>query len=118
MQRKDELSILDGCVLWGNRVIIPMTGRESVLKLLYDCHPGITKMKQIARSLVWWPGIDSEISSTVEHCHTCQVNQRVPEKAPVHTSEWPTRPWSRIRIDHLGPFEGTTILVVVAAPSN
>ena len=27
VQRKDELSILDGCVLWGNRVIIPMTGR-------------------------------------------------------------------------------------------
>ena len=75
MQRKDELSILDGCVLWGNRVIIPMTCRKSVVKLLHDCHPGITKMKPIARSLVWWAGIDSEISLTVEKWNTCQVNQ-------------------------------------------
>ena len=75
-------------------------------------------MKQNARSLVWWPGIDSEISLTVEHCSTCQANQRVPEKAPLHTWEWPKRPWSRIHIDHLGPFEGKTILVVVDAHSK
>ena len=28
-QRKDELSMLDGCVLWGNRVIVPLAGKST-----------------------------------------------------------------------------------------
>ena len=40
--RKDELSMLDGCVLWGNRVIVPLAGRKDVTELLHDGHPGIT----------------------------------------------------------------------------
>ena len=30
-QRKDELSTIDDCVLWGNRVIVPVVGRPDVL---------------------------------------------------------------------------------------
>ena len=52
-QHKDELSVLDGCVLRGSRVIIPRAGRAPVLDLLHDGHPGITRMKSIARQIVW-----------------------------------------------------------------
>ena len=52
---KDELSIQHGCILWGVRVIVPPPGRSIVLDQLHEAHPGITRMKQLARSFVWWP---------------------------------------------------------------
>ena len=56
-QRSEELSVQDGCVLWGSRVSIPKKGQQGVLELLHDGHPGISRMKGIARSIVWWPGL-------------------------------------------------------------
>ena len=40
-----ELSIQDGCVLWGSRVITPKKGREAVIALLHEQYPGITRIK-------------------------------------------------------------------------
>ena len=59
--KQDEISIEQGCVLWGTRVIIPSRGRERVLELLHESHPGIVKMKSIARIVCWWPKLDSDI---------------------------------------------------------
>ncbi len=84
VNRRDELSAVDGCVLWGARVVIPPPGRELVLKQLHDTHPGINKMKSLARSYVWWPGLDTDIISTVQRCETCEVNSPLPSKAPLH----------------------------------
>ena len=55
-QRKEELSIQGRCVLWGGRVIVPPASHSVVLEVLRDGHPGVTKMKQLARSicLVAW----------------------------------------------------------------
>ena len=50
-----ELSALDGCIVHGSRVVIPPPGRQLVLDELHDTHTGITKMKSIVRSFVWWP---------------------------------------------------------------
>ena len=47
-QQKDELSIRDGCILWGNRVVVPLPGRKSVLEELHLSHPGISRMKSLA----------------------------------------------------------------------
>ena len=53
--RKSELSILDGCILWGSRVVVPPQGRPQVLEELHDAHTGACKMKMLARSYIWWP---------------------------------------------------------------
>jgi hypothetical protein len=46
--RKDELSIQDGCVLWGSRVVVPKKGQPKVLDQLHQGHPGMARMKSLA----------------------------------------------------------------------
>ena len=48
--RKDELSVLDGCILWASRVVIPPPGQKVLLDELHETHPGKNKMKALARS--------------------------------------------------------------------
>ena len=61
--RKNELSVVDGCVLWGSRVVIPPPDCAIVLNQLHDTHFGINKMKSLAHSYVWWPKLDADIMS-------------------------------------------------------
>jgi transposase InsO family protein len=116
--RREELSVIDGCILWGCRVIIPPKGRNIVMSQLHDTHPGVSRMKRLARSYVWWPGMDSEIESKVCGCSTCQLDRPSPAKAPLHPWEWPSRPWSRVHMDHAGPFMGKIYLILIDAHSK
>ena len=47
--RRAELSLFEGCVLWGTRVVIPSDHREAVLTELHDTHPGMSRVKGLAR---------------------------------------------------------------------
>ncbi|XP_033114862.1 uncharacterized protein K02A2.6-like [Anneissia japonica] len=116
-RRNNELSVQKGCVLWGSRVIIPVQGRERLLAELHDSHPGMVRMKALARSYLWWLGLDLDIETTVRGCTVCQQHGKVPPRASLHSWEWPGKPWYRIHIDYAGPFEGKMILVIVDAHS-
>ena len=116
--KQHELSIHKHCLLWGSRVVIPAKGRKRVLDELHIAHPGIVRMKSLARSYVWWPGIDKDIESFVSTCETCQKHQHAPPHAPTHPWEIPRRPWSRIHIDFAGPFQGQNFLIIVDAYSK
>ena len=115
--RRTEISVEDGCLLWGTRVIIPPKGREKVLVVLHEAHPGITRTKSLARSYVWWPGLDHDIETLVKNCGKCQQNQKQPPEAPLPW-EWPGQPWSRLHVDYAGPFQGEIFLVLVDAYSK
>jgi len=52
-KRKNELSLHDGCILWGSQVVVPPQGRNKIKQELHERHPGATRMKALARSFVW-----------------------------------------------------------------
>ena len=71
-QRRDKLSVQDACILWGSRVVIPPPGCPKVIDELHAGHPGISRMKSLARSYVWWSGMDADIESKVKNCQLRQ----------------------------------------------
>ena len=92
--KRTELSIFEGCLLWGARVIIPKPYQEAVLIQLHEGHQGIGRTKSLARMYVWWPGIDRDVDRCVRQCATCQKSRPEPPEAPLHSWSWPTRPWA------------------------
>ena len=117
-KRKTELSVLDGCILWGTRVVVPPQGRQFVLQELHDTHLGASKMKSLARAYIWWPKMDTEIENLAKSCLTCQKTSSSPAKSLLHPWEWPALPWSRLHLDFAGPFLGYMFLVLVDAHSK
>ena len=75
-------------------------------------------MKGIARGVMWWPGLDTDIENQVKSSQKCQVNQKAPASVPLQPWEWPTQPWTRLHIDYAGPLMGKMFLVVVDAHSS
>ena len=38
-----EIPSYEGCVMWGNRIVVPPPGRQAVLQELHEGHPGMSK---------------------------------------------------------------------------
>ena len=100
-RKRDEISLSDHILLSGSRVIVPPKARERVLEVLYSTYPGVSRMKSLARSYLWWPSMDSDIESRVKNFHLCQQNLNAPAKTPLHRWEWPERAWSRVHVDYM-----------------
>ena len=76
------------------------------------------RMKQLARTAIYWPGIDAAIVNMSQQCSICAHHQDSPAKAPVHPWIIPEKPWIRLHIDHAVNFMGHNWLVVVDAFSK
>ncbi len=116
--KRNELTIEQDVLLWGIRVVVPECLRDRVLSQLHATHPGICRMKGIARTHAWWPKIDEQIEFVVRNCNDCQMQQPLPAAAPVHPLVWPNIPWYRLHLDYAGPFHGRMWLILVDATSK
>lgn len=116
--RRTEITIEQGILMWGMRIIIPHKMQQAILAELHEGHLGVVKMKAIARSYVWWPRIDQHIEDSAKRCGTCQVVQNQPPQTLLHPWIPASKPMERIHVDFAGPFEGLTYMVVVDAYSK
>lgn len=116
-QRRTELTTHKGCVLWGLRTVVPCKYRKRFLDVLHDCHVGRTKMKMLARSYIWWPGLDKDIESRVRNCEPCSAVAA--QEVPVLRHQWepPETAWLRIHAD-FAELQGKHYLIVIDAFSK
>lgn len=100
--------------MFSDRITVPTTLRFKVLKMLHRGHPGITRMKALARSYVYWPQLDNDSTDIIKRCSSCAAAAKQPVK--VELQSWPkaTEPFQRIHIDYAGPYMGDKFLVVDA----
>ena len=85
--RQSELSVEGTCVLWGHRVVIPLPVHKKILQDLHTGHMGMSRMKALARSFVWWPCLDSQIESVVR----CQDVHCAPPATSPRPWTWPKK---------------------------
>ena len=96
---RDELSIENGLVLKGERVIIPELQREDILEKIHQAHQGVAKCQLRAKSCVFWPNINKDIEARVQKCEICQESQNTQTKETLEPHEVPTRPWQVVGTD-------------------
>ncbi|XP_055921606.1 uncharacterized protein K02A2.6-like [Eupeodes corollae] len=116
--RRENISIIDGCIMFGQRVVVPKLYRRRVLKQLHRGHQGIERTKSIARSFVYWPSIDADIKILIQNCNNCASAAKMPTKTLLQPWPTPTEPWERLHLDYAGPIEGNYFLVLVDALSK
>ena len=114
-RKRVEISIEDGCLLWGIRAIIPSSLQDQLLDELHVSHIGIVKMKALARQYMWWPKIDAAIEQQARSCQACQVTGKLPPWVTPRSWNWPSKPFQRIHVDFTGPFMGHMFLLIIDA---
>ena len=75
-------------------------------------------MKQLARTAVYWPRIDTDTAEACRRCTACGEHQNKPPKPANHPWMLPEKPWSRLHVDHAINFMGSNWLVLTDAYSN
>ena len=116
--RSSTITVYRGCLLWGNRGILPVTLRKRIMEALHIAHPGIVRMKMLARTYVWWPDITKDLEKFVRCCQQCQHYASQPRREEPVTWGLPRTPWKRIHIDFTGPFLEKILFLVVDAYSG
>ena len=117
-RRRSELTLIQDCLLLGSRAVLPPSMHSKILKQLHISHPGIVRMKSLARSYVWWPQITKHIEELVASCKACQVHQKSPPVTKPYFWPKPLGPWRRLHIDFAGPFYNKMFLIVVDSYSK
>ena len=55
---REELTIENGLILKGTRIVVPSMKQAEILKLFHEGHLGLTKCKLMAKETVYWPGLN------------------------------------------------------------
>ena len=109
---RHEISIVDGLILKGTRIIIPEKLRQKSLKVLHASHQGIEKSLLRARDTVFWPGISKDIKETCIKCASCCQFAAKQQKEPLQNVPEYLTPWSSLATD-VFEYSGHSYLIVV-----
>ncbi|UYV85054.1 hypothetical protein LAZ67_X004411 [Cordylochernes scorpioides] len=115
--RREELTVEQGILLLGTRVVIPWKFRAKIKTELHQGHLGV-KMKALAQNFIWWPGIDREIEEITRVCRDCNINNHTLKQESVHRWESSPTPWYRVHLDFAGPFMKKMFLIVIDSYSK
>ena len=97
---RDELSTQDGLVYRGTRIIIPVKMRSQILTRAHASHLGIQYTVNIAKEIMFWPRMHSELVETVKRCQTCQEHAVEQQQEPMMTYPLPTYPWQVVTANY------------------
>ena len=106
-----ELTVAEGLLLRGSRMVIPSGMRAEILEKIHSGHQGMTKCRQRAKDSVWWPGMRKDIDEKVSKCSTC-CKLQIQQPEPLIPTPFPQRPWQQIGTD-LFEWKKTEYLLVV-----
>ena len=68
---QDELSVYDGLIFRGERLVIPHALCFQTIKQLHSSHLGINGCLRRARECLFWPSMSTEIKEYITQCEIC-----------------------------------------------
>ena len=114
---RDTLSVENGIILKGERIVIPRAMRKSVKASLHAGHLGFDSMMRRARDLIFWPGLTAEVKQLADSCDTCRRHASQPQREPLMQHSKGNRPWQKVGVD-LFTCAGRCYLITVDYWSN
>ena len=112
---REELTVEDGLILKGTRIVIPNKKWEAILKLIHKGHLGLNKCKLHTKETVYWPALNDQLEKLVLNCELClkYSNSKHKQEPSLSLSqEGPLYPWTKLATD-IFHFEGVSCLLVV-----
>ena len=109
---KEELTVQNGIIFKGHRVVIPKAMRPEMLLRIHASHLGIESCLRKARDIVYWPHMNFEIKEAISKCEACQAYASNNRNMPLQTPQLPNRPWEKVGID-IFTLKGKDYLVTV-----
>ena len=117
-----ELSVLDGLVMRGDRIVIPQADlgdevgnlRQWVVELAHEGHVGGPAAKRTLRKRMWFPSMDDMVETRTKTCEPCQPATPIHTRDHMKPTTAPTKPFVKVAADHWGPTpDGKHLLVVI-----
>ena len=62
---RGDFSIVNGRIIYCNRIVVPSALRSEVLDRIHDGHQSVTKSRERANMAVWWPDVSRGIQNKV-----------------------------------------------------
>ena len=95
---RDTLSIKNGLLTCGFRIIVPHEMRVEMLQYIHEEHHGKERCLLRARNTVFWPKITYDIQELIERCIICQEYGKS-QSIFGTTQELPPFPWHTLATD-------------------
>ena len=99
---REELTIEDGLILKGTRIIIPNNQCKAILKLIHEGHLDMNKCKLRAKETIYWPGLNEQLEDLVLNCELCLKYSTAKcklEPSLTFGQEVPLYPWTKLATD-------------------
>uniref|UniRef100_A0A2C9KW21 Integrase catalytic domain-containing protein n=1 Tax=Biomphalaria glabrata TaxID=6526 RepID=A0A2C9KW21_BIOGL len=113
----DTLSISDGIIMKGERILIPKSMRQEMKTKLHASHLGYDSMMRRARNVIFWPGMAGEIKQIEQSCAACQERKPRNQKETLWQHSEGISPWEKVGADIMD-IRGNQYLITVDYYSN
>ena len=95
---RDTLSIKNGLLTCGSRIIVPQEMQAEMLQCIHNGHQGKERCLLRARNTVFWPKITYDIQELIARCIICQEHGKSQPIIGI-TQELPPFPWHTLATD-------------------
>ena len=114
---KEELTLQNGVIFKGDRVVIPFQMRAELKRKLHSSHLGVQACQRRARDAFYWPDMYKEIEEYVSKCQLCNIYHQGQQGEPMISHPVPSRPWLVLAVN-LFELQGQGYLVTTDYYSN
>ncbi len=109
---RSELTIADGVLYKGAKILIPTTMRPTLLEKIHAAHQGVEKSIHNASDTLFWPGMRTDIKTVCEDCDICAEYAAQHQKEPMLSYSIPELPWQFVS-QYILKFRGDHYLITV-----